>query len=72
MTNILRNTLLAAVAISTLAGPAMAAQQAVRTECENTPTNKLWAGRCCSSGDTNCIHGEGHDHQHNDRGSQLR
>ena len=63
MTAILRNALLAAVAISALAGSAVAGQQTVRTECDNTPTNKLWAGRCCGVGDSNCLGGEGHGHE---------
>jgi len=70
MTAIIRNTLLAFVAASALAGSAMAGQRAVRTECENTPTNKLWAGRCCGVGDANCLGGEGHDH--GSRGGRQR
>ena len=65
MTAILRNALLAVVAVSALAGSAMAGQQTVINECDKTPTNKLWAGRCCGVGDANCLGGESHDH---DRG----
>ncbi|WP_296743448.1 hypothetical protein [Mesorhizobium sp.] len=70
MTKMLRNTLLAAAAISALAGSAMAAQQTTRTECDNTPTNALWAGRCCGAGDSSCLGGSGHDHDNRggDRG----
>jgi len=64
LTKILRNALLAAVAASALAGSAMADPQTVRTESDNTPTNKLWAGRCCGISDSNCLGGEGHDHSH--------
>ncbi|WP_192243000.1 hypothetical protein [Mesorhizobium silamurunense] len=69
MTAILRNTLLAFVAASALAGSAMA-DQAVRTECENSPTNKLWAGRCCGISDSSCLGGEGHDHDRGGRGRE--
>jgi hypothetical protein len=66
MTKILRNALLAAAAVSGLAGSAMAAQQAARTECGNAATSKTWGGRCC--GDTNCLGGESHnDHDRSSR-----
>ena len=68
MTKILRNAFLAAVAVSALAGSAMA-QQTTTYTCANTPTNKLWAGRCCDIGDANCM-GGGHDHDRGDRGRQ--
>ncbi|UCI08136.1 hypothetical protein [Mesorhizobium sp. B1-1-8] len=64
MTNILRNALLAAVAISGLAGSAMAGQQMT---CGNTSNDKLWAGRCCGIHGANCLGGESHDHDR-DRG----
>nr|WIE90079.1 hypothetical protein P9270_021340 [Mesorhizobium sp. WSM4875] len=67
MPAILRNALLAALAVSTLGGSAMAGQQIY--ECDNTPTNKLWAGRCCGVGDANCLGGESHGH---DRGNPGR
>ncbi|AZO12891.1 hypothetical protein EN817_28385 [Mesorhizobium sp. M3A.F.Ca.ET.174.01.1.1] len=70
MTAIIRNTLLAFVAASALAGSAMAGQQAANTECENSPTNKLWAGRCCGIADSNCLGGEGHGHE--GRGGRQR
>ena len=60
MTAILRNTLLAAIAVSALAGSAMAGQSSIIKECNNTPTNKLWAGRCCGVGGSICLGGEGH------------
>ncbi|OHV89533.1 hypothetical protein [Mesorhizobium sp. ORS 3428] len=69
MTAILRNALLAAVAMSALAGSAMAGQRAAVYECDNTPTNMLWAGRCCGVGDANCLGGESHGH---DRGNPGR
>jgi hypothetical protein len=72
MTAILRNALLAAVAISALAGSAMAGQHAGGYECDNTPTNKLWAGRCCGVGDSNCLGGEGHGHGNHDRGGRQK
>ncbi|RWD59642.1 MULTISPECIES: hypothetical protein [unclassified Mesorhizobium] len=62
MTAILRNTLLAFVAASAFAGSAMA-DQTVTNECNNTSTNKLWAGRCCGTGDSSCL-GGGHDQDH--------
>ncbi|RWL55845.1 MAG: hypothetical protein EOR62_08080 [Mesorhizobium sp.] len=57
MTKMLRNTLLAFVAVAAFAGSAMADQQG----CGNTSTNKLWSGRCCGLGDGACL-GGGHDH----------
>ena len=70
MTAILRNTLLAVVAVSALAGSAMAGQQGY--ECDNTPTNKLWAGRCCGVGDANCLGGEGRGQGDHGRGNNGR
>ncbi|PBB89778.1 hypothetical protein CK215_25365 [Mesorhizobium sp. WSM3864] len=66
MIAILRNALLAALAVSTLGGSAMAGQQIY--ECDNTPTNKLWAGRCCGVGDANCLGGESHGHDRGNNG----
>ncbi len=66
MTTILRNALLAAVAISSMAGSALADSQAVKTECDKTITNDLWNGRCCGAGDANCMGGENHDHARGD------
>lgn len=61
MTAFLRNAFLAAVAVSSLAGSAMADQTIT---CSNTQTNDWWAGRCCGSSDSNCLGGghDGHDH----------
>lgn len=55
MTAILRNVLLAAVAVSALASSAMADQTVT---CARTPTDKLWTGKCCSTGSDNCLGGE--------------
>jgi len=61
MTALLRNALLAAVAVSGMAGSALADQT---ISCANTQTNDLWSGRCCNVGDSNCLGGgnDGHDH----------
>ncbi|UCI06240.1 hypothetical protein [Mesorhizobium sp. B1-1-8] len=67
MTAILRNTLLAAVAVSALAGSAMAGQQTVKTECENKSGNTLWTARCCGVGSADCLGGS-HDHNHDNGG----
>lgn len=68
MTAFLRATFLAAVAMSALAGPALADQTV--TSCVNTSTNDLWSGRCCGAGDSNCLGGgnNGHDHDRGDNG----
>lgn len=65
MTTILRNTLLAAAAISAMAGSAFAGGQTFKTECDKTIASDFWNGRCCGTGDANCMGGENHDH---DRG----
>ncbi|RWB77113.1 MAG: hypothetical protein EOQ50_09350 [Mesorhizobium sp.] len=65
MAKMLRNTLLAFVAVAAFAGSAMADQQG----CGNTSTNKLWSGRCCGLGDGACL-GGGHDHDHGGRGRE--
>jgi len=61
MTAFLRNTFLAAVAVSALTGSALA-DQTVKT-CAKT--NDLWAGRCCDMSSANCLGGgnggRGHD-----------
>lgn len=62
MTALLRNLLLAAVAMSGLAGSAMADQTVT---CAKTPIDKLWTGRCCGAGSDNCMGG---DQDHGDRG----
>jgi len=61
MTAIVRNSLLAFVAISALAGSAMAGQKATRTECGNTPTSQQWTGRCCGMGGNVCLGGGGNN-----------
>lgn len=69
MTAFLRNTLLAAVAVSALTGSALA-DQAV-TSCAKTKLNDLWSGRCCGAGSASCPGGGGgRDHSDNSgRGS---
>lgn len=64
MTAFLRNTLLATVALSSLAGSALADQT---VSCANTKTNDVWAGRCCGAGTSECLGGGngGPDHQGN-------
>ena len=66
MTALLRNTLLAAVAVSALAGSALADQTI--PGCAKTSTNDLWGGRCCSNGDSNCLGGGNGGRGHNDNG----
>jgi len=68
MTALLRNALLAAVAVSGLAGSALADQTI--PSCAKTSTNDLWSGRCCGAGDSNCLGGGngGRDHGDNGRG----
>ncbi|AZO17650.1 hypothetical protein EJ069_24760 [Mesorhizobium sp. M2A.F.Ca.ET.043.05.1.1] len=63
MTSFLRNTLLAAVAVSALTGSALADQ--TYKSCAATNLNDLWSGRCCSVGSANCLGGGngGRDHQ---------
>ncbi|TIW15176.1 MAG: hypothetical protein E5V81_25460 [Mesorhizobium sp.] len=63
MTSFLRNTLLAAVAISALTGSALADK--TYKSCAATNLNDLWSGRCCSVGSANCLGGGngGRDHQ---------
>jgi hypothetical protein len=56
MTAFLRNTLLAAVALSAFAGSALAGQ--TDTSCVKTTLNDLWAGRCCdTAGASACLGG---------------
>jgi len=70
MTKILRNALVAAVAVSGLAGSAMAGQQ---TGCGYTQTDKLWTGRCCGVSEGQCLGGEGgHDHGGSDHSTAPR
>ncbi|TJV04377.1 MAG: hypothetical protein E5Y12_12855 [Mesorhizobium sp.] len=65
MTAFLRNTLLATVALSGLAGSALAGQTV--PSCANTQNNDVWAGRCCGAGTSECLGGGngGRDHQGN-------
>ncbi|RVA56659.1 hypothetical protein EN933_05725 [Mesorhizobium sp. M7A.F.Ca.US.001.01.1.1] len=66
MTAFLRNTLLAAIAVSSMAGSAMADQT---TSCAKTNLNDLWAGRCCGdAGAADCLGGGNNGHDHGDHG----
>ncbi|MBM2710195.1 hypothetical protein JQK88_02910 [Mesorhizobium caraganae] len=67
MNAFLRNTFLAAVAVSAKAGSAMADQTIT---CSNTQTNDWWAGRCCGAGDSGCLGHEGHGRDHHDNGGR--
>ncbi|TIN18895.1 MAG: hypothetical protein E5Y31_25190 [Mesorhizobium sp.] len=67
MTAFLRNTLLAAIAVSALGGSALADQTIT---CSKTQTNDLWAGRCCGVGNSNCLGGEKGGRDHNDHGGR--
>ncbi|RUW77081.1 MULTISPECIES: hypothetical protein [unclassified Mesorhizobium] len=71
MTAFLRNALLAAVAVSSMAGSALADQT---VSCAETKTNALWSGRCCGTSDSSCL-GGGHEHgdhdNHGGRGGQT-
>jgi len=68
MTAIVRNTLLVVVAISAMAGSALAGGQTIKTECDKTVTNDFWNGRCCGASNANCMGGGGHDHDRGDNG----
>ncbi|MBZ9817472.1 hypothetical protein [Mesorhizobium sp. CA7] len=62
MTAFLRNTLLAAIAVSALTGSALADE--TTKSCAKTNLNDLWSGRCCSVSSANCLGGgHGRDHQ---------
>ena len=67
MTALLRNALLAAVAVSGMAGSALADQT---ISCAKTSTNDLWSGRCCSAGDSNCLGGGNNGNDHGDKGGR--
>ncbi|MCV3206786.1 hypothetical protein OHD62_00370 [Mesorhizobium sp. YC-39] len=67
MTALLRNTLLAAIAVLSLAGSALADQT---VSCGKTSTNDLWSGRCCGEGDANCLGGGNGGRDHGDRGGR--
>ncbi|RWC54499.1 MAG: hypothetical protein EOS56_28500 [Mesorhizobium sp.] len=68
MTALLRNAFLAAVAVSALAGPALADQTV--TSCATSPTNDLWSGRCCGASDSSCLGGGNNGHDHGDKGGR--
>ncbi|MEZ2331504.1 hypothetical protein AB6802_17430 [Mesorhizobium sp. RCC_202] len=67
MTAFLRNTLLAAAAISALTGSALADQT---VSCAKTNLHDLWAGRCCSAGGADCLGGGNGGRDHNGNGSR--
>lgn len=66
MTAFLRNTLLAAAAVSALAGSALADQ--TTTICGKNTTNNPWSGRCCGTGDGTCLGGGGNGNHGNNGG----
>jgi hypothetical protein len=68
MTAFLRNTLLAAIAVSALTGSALA-DDTVKS-CAKTNLNDLWSGRCCGVSSVNCLGGGngGRDHHGNNGG----
>ncbi|MER9329325.1 hypothetical protein NKJ26_07150 [Mesorhizobium sp. M0152] len=68
MTAFIRNILLAAVAVSSLAGTASADQTI--PSCAKTSTNDLWSGRCCSNGDSNCLGGGNNGRDHGNKGGR--
>ncbi|TPN84124.1 hypothetical protein FJ987_03050 [Mesorhizobium sp. CU2] len=69
MTAFLRNTLLTAVAISALAGSALADE--TYKSCAKTNLNDLWSGRCCSMSSANCLGGgNGGRGDHNNNGGR--
>lgn len=67
MTVLLRTTFLAALAISSLAGSALADQTI--PSCSKISTNDLWSGRCCSA-DSDCLGGGNGGRDHNDNGGR--
>ncbi|RAZ90057.1 hypothetical protein DPM33_14550 [Mesorhizobium hawassense] len=67
MTSFLRNTLLAAAALSALTGSALADE--TYKSCAKTNLNDLWSGRCCTVGSANCLDG-GHGHDHHGNGGR--
>ncbi|MEO5759004.1 MAG: hypothetical protein ABIQ51_19310 [Mesorhizobium sp.] len=68
MTAFLRNTLLAAVAVSGFAGSAMAKE--IVPSCAYSSLNDLWSGRCCNLNDSNCLGGGNGGRDHGDKGGQ--
>ncbi|MBZ9909719.1 hypothetical protein LB557_27345 [Mesorhizobium sp. BR115XR7A] len=67
MTAFLRNTLLAAAAVSALTGSALAGQTI--PSCANSNLNDLWAGRCCGeAGASDCLGGGNGGQGHGDHG----
>ncbi|RUX21904.1 hypothetical protein EOA13_36570 [Mesorhizobium sp. M7A.F.Ca.US.011.01.1.1] len=68
MTALLRNALLAEVAVSAMSGSALADQTV--TSCAQTQTNDLWSGRCCGAGESNCLGGGNNGHDHSDKGGR--
>ena len=65
MTAFLRNTLLAAIAVSALTGSALAGETV--KSCAKTNLNDLWSGRCCGIDSSACLGGGngGRGHQGN-------
>ncbi|KAA3441809.1 hypothetical protein C7I87_33570 [Mesorhizobium sp. SARCC-RB16n] len=67
MTAFLRNTLLAAAAVSALTGSALADET---KSCAKTNLNDLWSGRCCSAGASDCLGGGNGGRDHHDNGGR--
>jgi hypothetical protein len=67
MTALLRTTFLAALAISSVAGSALADQTI--PSCAKISINDLWSGRCCSA-DSDCLGGGRGGRDHNDNGGR--
>jgi hypothetical protein len=67
MTAFLRNTFLAAVAVSALTGSALADQT---VSCAKTNLHDLWAGRCCTAGGSDCLGGGNGGQGHGDKGGR--
>ncbi|TPI46236.1 hypothetical protein FJW05_15385 [Mesorhizobium sp. B2-9-1] len=68
MTAFLRNTLLAAIAVSALTGSALADE--TTKSCAKTNLNELWSGRCCGVNSSACLGGGNGGRDHNNNGGR--
>ncbi|MDX8531995.1 hypothetical protein RFM41_07420 [Mesorhizobium sp. VK25A] len=68
MTAFLRNTFLAAVAVSALTGSALADE--TYKSCAKTNLNDLWSGRCCGTDSSTCLGGGNGGRGHGDNGGR--
>ncbi|MBZ9842326.1 hypothetical protein LB515_23480 [Mesorhizobium sp. CA15] len=68
MTAFLRNTLLAAIAVSALTGSALADE--TTKSCAKTNLNDLWSGRCCGVDSSACLGGGNGGRDHNNNGGR--